>query len=441
MRKIFTVVSLISTMLVSMLVPVTAGAAVVDQALTERLKGYTLLSVDEGGALYYVNPDTGIAKYLGTHEATWSVIKTEMIGITNADLARVETDTALRTRLMGRFLLAVEAKGEVHYLRPSDQKLHYLGTGASTFDKLKFLALGVNEENMMKLQTDRTSFVTPTPVPELPTTPSPVEEESFIDAQVALDFVEIFANGYDQFYADFNYYPEVKYFEDLFTWNQPIYLTENGFGLAPGATNYFVWEQVNDEFKDFYATLFAAEVLNQEYALLFMLPGMAVTDEGVILEQGFYYYTNTQGLLSEEEFVNQILDEITEILEEDQVLTADEEAERVIETVRLIQSGIREYWEDRNTWPLTGQDPIILGENGGNRLSWEGHFWGEEDDKSIYIDHIPSGQPSTHFVYLAPEWGQPYSLTFELHGNYDGFTPGKYEAIPFDKIRRIGDLD
>ncbi len=443
MRKIFTVVSLISTMLVSMLMPVVTHATAVDEELTARLKGYTLLSVDEGGALYYVQPDTGIAKYLGTHEATWAVIKSEMIGITNADLARVETDAALRTRLMGRFLLAVEAKGEVHYLRPSDQKLHYLGTGASTFDKLKFLALGVNEENMLKLQVDRGTQSTPAPQPIVPELPventNPFAEITSLSGQDALDFVEVFAKGYDAFYADFGYYPEVKYFDDLFTWNQPIYLTEKGFSLAPGASNYMVWEQVNEEFKEFYVSLFGMVVANDAYTIRLELVEPAVTDSGEVLGVGVYYYMHHKGFVSQEERINQIRDEFEQT--EEETLTADQEAERVIEAVRLIQAGIREYWEDNKTGPLTGQDAIILGENGGDRLSKEGHFWGSEDDKAIYIDFVPSGAPSTHFVYLAPEWGQPYSLTFELHGNYDGFTPGKYEAIPFDKIRRVGDLD
>lgn len=439
MRKMVSFLTLITTILVSVM-PVTASATAVDEVLTERLKGYTLLSVDSRGELYYVNPDSGIAKYLGTYQQTWEVIKSEMIGITDADLARVESDSVLRERLMGRFLLAVENHGEVYYLRPSDEKLHYLGTGASTFDKLKFLALGVNQENLSKLQLDLTGTEVPAPqeTPEPTPEPTPVPVPStYTDGQMAVDFMQVFTSGYEEFKKEYSFYPEIQYFESLFTWNQPIYLTETGFSLAPGGRTFFVWGKVDAEFKDFYYNHLEKEMTLYTYTFAFDIPNTVTTEMGV-LTPGMYYYTHGEGFLTQEQYTN--LQEVGEPVENEE-RSANEEAERIIEAVRMIQEGLEDYKTADRWYPLTGNEPIPLGENGATKLSQENHFWGQPGDKGVFIDFIPSGQPSTHLMYFAPAWGQPYSLTFELHGYYDGFTPGKYVTNTPGKIQRIGDLD
>lgn len=65
----------------------TGGVAlVVDEGLSERLKGYILLQVERKGEAWYVHPDDGKRYYMKDGDAAYEIMRTLSLGITNADL-------------------------------------------------------------------------------------------------------------------------------------------------------------------------------------------------------------------------------------------------------------------------------------------------------------------------------------------------------------------
>ncbi|OGY48038.1 MAG: hypothetical protein A2840_02435 [Candidatus Buchananbacteria bacterium RIFCSPHIGHO2_01_FULL_47_11b] len=57
-----------------------------DRKLTERLKGYILLQVEENGEAWYVNPSDGLRYYLRDGEAAYEIMRELSLGISNKDL-------------------------------------------------------------------------------------------------------------------------------------------------------------------------------------------------------------------------------------------------------------------------------------------------------------------------------------------------------------------
>src|SRR3990167_1963199 len=54
-----------------------------DRKLTERLKGYILLQVEENGEAWYVNPSDGLRYYLRDGEAAYEIMRELSLGISN----------------------------------------------------------------------------------------------------------------------------------------------------------------------------------------------------------------------------------------------------------------------------------------------------------------------------------------------------------------------
>ena len=57
-----------------------------DRKLTERLKGYILLQVEQSGEAWYVNPSDGLRYYLRDGEAAYDIMRELSLGISNKDL-------------------------------------------------------------------------------------------------------------------------------------------------------------------------------------------------------------------------------------------------------------------------------------------------------------------------------------------------------------------
>lgn len=62
-------------------------------------------------------------------------------------------DIGLANRLSGRILLQVEENGEAWYVYPGDKKKYYLGRPEDAFDIMRFLGLGITNDNLSKIPT------------------------------------------------------------------------------------------------------------------------------------------------------------------------------------------------------------------------------------------------------------------------------------------------
>ena len=92
----------------------------VDENLSNRLKGKLLLQVEDRGRIWYVNPDDA-QKFEVTFVNALPLFQKMALGITNANLNKIplNTDkpaTATGNKLKGKLLLQVEDKGRIWYV-------------------------------------------------------------------------------------------------------------------------------------------------------------------------------------------------------------------------------------------------------------------------------------------------------------------------------------
>src|SRR3989339_380533 len=111
--------------------------------LAQQLSGRLLLAVQDAGAGWYVNPLTWQRVELGSPANALATFQALALGINNLDLALIpvsgQTSTsnlALRQRLAGRLLLAVEDHGKTWYVNPLTLTRSYFATSTDVFNLL-----------------------------------------------------------------------------------------------------------------------------------------------------------------------------------------------------------------------------------------------------------------------------------------------------------------
>lgn len=300
------------------LLPAQASA----QNLADRLKGYFLLSVQDRGKIWFVDPSTGSRSHIADANVAWDLIKSQMIGISNADLAKLPTpgqapkDKALRDRLKGKFLLAVEQHGEVWFVNPHTGYRHYLGTGTDTYNQVKTVSLGITLADLESISissgVDTTTQQDSNETQEQPEVKKSVSQ--FTDANYAWEFASSLWSGYEAFYRDHGYYPEIKWLENIFQFNQTMFLTENGFTLdTDTAAQYWSWSDLRQKFHDMYnqAIDFSVNAESGRATLRVELPHEVNTPNFGNLQGGTYYFVTGLGLLNEAGY-----DNIDQLIEE-----------------------------------------------------------------------------------------------------------------------------
>ncbi len=126
--------------------------------LTSRVKGYIVLSVEEHGEAYYVDPVTLKAYYMQSPDKAFEIMRTFGLGITDENLAKIPLagtsqtgDWQLRNKLAGRILLQVQKNGEAWYVYPGDLKRYYLGSPFGAFNLMRAKGLGISHTDLSDL--------------------------------------------------------------------------------------------------------------------------------------------------------------------------------------------------------------------------------------------------------------------------------------------------
>ena len=185
--------------------PALASFSLTNDSFYQRLRGKIILRVENKGQAYYISPQEKMAYYLGRPHDAFSVMRTQALGFTNANLdklplglkaltgldtdqdglpdafeqaigtdkAKADTDAdgfndkdeiaagysprekvkklvfdnALIKKFIGRILLQVQGKGEAWYIYPVDLKRYYLSRPADAFAIMRQLGLGISEKN------------------------------------------------------------------------------------------------------------------------------------------------------------------------------------------------------------------------------------------------------------------------------------------------------
>jgi len=127
----------------SLLIPV----VVIKAATTNNLNGKILLQVESKGEAWYVNPKDGKRYYMANGDQAFQIMKTLGVGMSNKDVDKMKTDANFRKKFIGKILLQVESKGEAYYIS-SDGRYNYLKDGASAYQVMRKLGLGVSNANL-----------------------------------------------------------------------------------------------------------------------------------------------------------------------------------------------------------------------------------------------------------------------------------------------------
>jgi len=183
----------------------------IDINLTLKVKGYILLQVEENGEAWYVDPQTEKKFYLKDGDSAYNALQAFGLGITNEDLAKIpigiedradvqdsdndglddKLEESLGTNLYdsdsdndgfddktevkdgfdpkgsgklkyqinfvdqnnlkGKIVLQVESRGEAWYINPNDGKRYYMKDGALAYQIMRFLSLGITNEDLRKI--------------------------------------------------------------------------------------------------------------------------------------------------------------------------------------------------------------------------------------------------------------------------------------------------
>jgi hypothetical protein len=186
-----------------------ARLAIINSRMHDRLKGKIILKVSDQGKAYYVSPSAKAMYYLGKPEDAYAVMRSQGIGISNADLQRIpiglssesgidadgdglsdaledaigtdkfnndtdidgyddraevtagyspiekagthQYDKNFANAQKGKIFLQVEHRGEAWYVNPADGKRYFLGRAADAYSIMRVLSLGISNADFQAL--------------------------------------------------------------------------------------------------------------------------------------------------------------------------------------------------------------------------------------------------------------------------------------------------
>ena len=127
----------------------------VDAKLALKLAGQLLLQTENNGYIWYINPKDN-KRYLVTFDNALALFKSFATGITEKNLNLIPTkesgqkgNAALRTKFKGKFLLRVEAAGQVSYVDLNGYR-HDISAD-NLMANFRALSLGISNVNLRKI--------------------------------------------------------------------------------------------------------------------------------------------------------------------------------------------------------------------------------------------------------------------------------------------------
>jgi hypothetical protein len=117
--------------------------------MANKLSGKILVSVEEKGEAWYVNPSDQKRYYLGRPNDAFVLMKQLATGINNQTHAKLTQ--VVPTKLLGKIVINVENKGAAYYLNPGDSKMYSLGRPAEAFAVMRKLGTGISIANLSNI--------------------------------------------------------------------------------------------------------------------------------------------------------------------------------------------------------------------------------------------------------------------------------------------------
>jgi uncharacterized protein YkwD len=127
-------------------------------SLASDQQGKILLQVEENGEAWYVYPKDFKRYFLGRPEDAYEIMRFLGLGITDADLARVQAgETEILNSVKGYILLQVEQHGEAYYVHPENGSVTYMQDGTAAFDIMREFGLGIANEHLAQIAINDTN--------------------------------------------------------------------------------------------------------------------------------------------------------------------------------------------------------------------------------------------------------------------------------------------
>ncbi len=201
-----------SLVLIALVLP----SIVFAQTSKQNLSGQILLQVESRGEAWYVDPKDYKRTYLQDGAAAYRLLREKGVGIKNSDLSKIpvgietrskdtdsdndgladkleealgtdinnndtdkdgysdgaevlsnysplgkgkiQIDKNLANQFKGKILLQIESRGEAWYVYPVDGKRYYLKDGDAAYQIMRFLSLGITNENLAKIEAVKDPF-------------------------------------------------------------------------------------------------------------------------------------------------------------------------------------------------------------------------------------------------------------------------------------------
>ncbi len=123
---------------------------IVDDQLSEKLKGKILLQIENHGEAWYINPKNKKKYYMANGKEAYNVMRYLGVGITNDDLEKIKTSKIFAKRHSGKIFLQIESFGQAYYI-DFDGDSHYLENGEKAYEVMRNLGLGITNIDLRKI--------------------------------------------------------------------------------------------------------------------------------------------------------------------------------------------------------------------------------------------------------------------------------------------------
>jgi len=169
MKKIIILLALI------VLVPVSVRAY--DTSFAKKLQGSILLQVQEHGEAWFIRHKDNKRYYMKDGATAYSMMREFSLGISDSDLTKIPSvssttqmlsassvcnTNSFASKQKGQILLQVQQHGEAWYVYPKTCRRIYMADGSSAFTIMRFLGLGITNNDLAKIETGVVSTKTST---------------------------------------------------------------------------------------------------------------------------------------------------------------------------------------------------------------------------------------------------------------------------------------
>lgn len=134
--------------LLTLLLVFGSSSTVFAQTLGQRLSGKLLLQVQDHGRIWYVAPQN-YRRYEVTFKNALPLFENFALGISNADLGRIDIDSSFAQRLQGTLLLQVQDHGRIWYVDFTGRR-HEV-TWNNLLSLFQELSLGISNLDLEKI--------------------------------------------------------------------------------------------------------------------------------------------------------------------------------------------------------------------------------------------------------------------------------------------------